>query len=91
MRYKIELMGHDGKNGYDIADVLGLHVNTVKKWRERFLSDGIDGLKDVARSGKPRTYEHLKVRNGIMETLKQPARGVRSSPNSDKGPAWHGT
>ncbi|MDR1313939.1 MAG: helix-turn-helix domain-containing protein [Deltaproteobacteria bacterium] len=48
-----------------MADVLGLHVNTVRKWSKRFLSDGIDGLKDAARSGKPRTYDHLKVRNDI--------------------------
>jgi transposase len=31
-------------------------VNTVRKWRGRFATTGLQGLKDAARSGRPRLY-----------------------------------
>jgi transposase len=39
-----------------IASDLGLAARTVRIWVERFNVAGIDGLDDVARSGRPRTY-----------------------------------
>jgi hypothetical protein len=31
-------------------------VDTVRKWRRRFSEHGIDGLRDLPRSGRPRTF-----------------------------------
>jgi transposase len=31
-------------------------VDTVSKWRKRFVAEGLDGLKDRKRSGRPRTF-----------------------------------
>jgi transposase len=39
----------------DVAAELGLHEQTVGKWRRRFLKDRCDGLLDEARPGRPRT------------------------------------
>jgi hypothetical protein len=39
-----------------IAARLGVHVDTVRKWRRRFCEHGIDGLTDRARSGRPRRF-----------------------------------
>ena len=39
-----------------IADRLGVHVDTVRKWRSRFARRGLDGLGDLPRSGRPRVF-----------------------------------
>ena len=35
-----------------------LTPNTVGIWRNRFAMQGMNGLNDQARSGKPSTYNH---------------------------------
>ena len=42
-----------GDSPTEIADCLGITRRTVYKWKERYLSDGIDGLMDKARPGRP--------------------------------------
>lgn len=37
--------------------------NTVRKWTIRFQDDGIDGLNDAPRSGRPRSYDDDAVRD----------------------------
>jgi hypothetical protein len=39
-----------------IAGRLDLDVDTVGKWRKRFVTEGIDGLRDRKRSGRPRRF-----------------------------------
>jgi hypothetical protein len=36
-------------------------VDTVRKWRRRFAADGLDGLADLARSGRPRTFTPVQA------------------------------
>jgi transposase len=43
---------------------------TVRKWRERFLMQGMDGLKDAPRSGKPPTYG-VQAERRILALLDQ--------------------
>jgi len=44
---------------------------TVRKWRDRFLAKGLDGLRDAPRSGKPRTYDEATEAR-ILERLDTP-------------------
>jgi transposase len=51
-----------------IARDLKVRPNTVIDWRRRFEKDGIKGLRDRPRSGKPRRY-NADFRNQVMKTL----------------------
>ena len=46
----------DGKRIVDIAAELGEQEDVIIKWRDRFMAQGVSGLLDAARSGKPVTY-----------------------------------
>lgn len=37
----------------EVAGCVGVTVRTVRKWRQRFLEEGIQGLYDRPRSGRP--------------------------------------
>jgi transposase len=55
-RARIMLAAADGLENVEIAERVGVDVNTVSKWRKRFFEEGIDGLLDRHRSGRPRTF-----------------------------------
>jgi len=46
----------EGKQIIDIAAELGEQPDVIIKWRDRFTENGIAGLNDAPRSGKPVTY-----------------------------------
>jgi Winged helix-turn helix len=43
------------------ARSLGVSRPTVIKWRDRFSVDGVDGLADLARSGRPKTIDDAQI------------------------------
>ncbi|WP_328557942.1 MULTISPECIES: helix-turn-helix domain-containing protein [unclassified Streptomyces] len=54
------LAATDGLANRAIARELEVSVNTVRKWRGRFAArGGMDGLRDAARSGRPRSYGRI--------------------------------
>ena len=55
-RARIVLAAADGEENTTIAARFGLAVNTVLKWRKRCFDEGIDGLADRQRSGRPRSF-----------------------------------
>ena len=55
-RAKMILMCAEGHQIKDIAHELGERQNTVILWRDRFIEQGIKGLNDTQRSGKPVIY-----------------------------------
>jgi transposase len=59
LRARIVLAAADGAGNAAIARRLAVSVNTVRKWRGRFAERGLEGLKDAARSGRPRRYDDL--------------------------------
>ena len=61
LRARIVLAGADGLENVEIAAYVGVDVNTVSKWRKRFFEEGIDGLSDRHRSGRPRTFPPLVI------------------------------
>ncbi len=51
-----------GKMIREIASELHTRPNTVIQWRERYLRNGLKGLYDEQRTGKPKKYpEDLKI------------------------------
>jgi transposase len=56
LRAKIVLLAAAGLANATIARRLGVTVNTVRKWRGRFGAEGLQGLADRPRSGRPRIY-----------------------------------
>ncbi len=56
LRARIVLAAADGEENASIAERLEVALNTVIKWRKRFFEEGMDGLADRKRSGRPRTF-----------------------------------
>lgn len=52
----IVLAAADGQHNAQIARDLGLHVDTVRTWRGRFAEQGMKGLADRPRSGRPPVF-----------------------------------
>ena len=46
----------DQPTNQQVADELHCNRHTVGRWRERFVADGLPGLQDAPRSGRPRTF-----------------------------------
>lgn len=56
LRARIVLAAADGEENASIAEELEVALNTVIKWRKRFFEEGMDGLADRRRAGRPRTF-----------------------------------
>jgi transposase len=59
LRAQIVLAAARGRASARIAADLHISVDTVRKWRGRFAARGLDGLKDLPRSGRPRRISAL--------------------------------
>jgi transposase len=68
-RSRIVLLVADGLRSGQVAERLGVHRNTVAKWRRRFEAERLDGLVDEPRPGQPRTITDAKVDEVITKTL----------------------
>lgn len=55
-RAKIVLMAADAVSSPKIAEVVGLGRNQVDVWKRRYRDEGLDGLGDRERSGRPPIY-----------------------------------
>ena len=56
LRAKIVLMAAEGESNAKIAERLDVHVGVASRWRKRFCQEGLDGLEDRSRSGRPRSF-----------------------------------
>jgi putative transposase len=56
-RARAVLLCADGLSNGAVADEVGLTRQTVGKWRERFRTQGLMGLYEERRPGKPRSIE----------------------------------
>lgn len=70
-RARIILQCLEGKAVSAVARNLKVRPNTVIDWRRRFESEGITGLQDRPRSGKPRRYTE-EFRNQVLAMLEMP-------------------
>ena len=64
IRAKIVLYAADGLENQEIAARLDTTRPIVSKWRKRFFEEGIDGLKERHRSGRPPEFSPLDDRGG---------------------------
>jgi transposase-like protein len=62
VRAKIVLLAAEGLANVDIAARLDTSAQVVHRWRKRFFEQRLDGLKDAARSGRPRVFSPLGQR-----------------------------
>jgi len=70
-RAQIVLAAAAGEATTQIASRMGLVAATVSKWRTRFASHRLDGLRDAPRSGQPRRYGR-QVEKRILAKLDEP-------------------
>jgi transposase len=71
-RARIILLASLGKRVPAIAQELGLTEITVRSWLKRFNNEGLDGLTDLPRSGRPATYSAEQVAEVIATSLSDP-------------------
>jgi transposase len=57
LRSRIVLAAADGANNLQIATALKVPAVTVGKWRRSFAIDGLEGLRDAPRSGRPLKHD----------------------------------
>ncbi len=60
MRANIVQLAARGLSNASIGVRLDIKDDTVRKWRGRFAADGIEGLKDRTRSGRPPRFSPLQ-------------------------------
>jgi hypothetical protein len=78
MRAKFVLAAWRGRSNAAIARTLGITVDTVRKWRRRFVADGMSGLHDRPRPGRPALYD-LDAQLLIVATVTRwPRRSTRT-------------
>jgi transposase len=71
-RAKIVWLSHEGKLVPAIAEELHLSAATVRTWLKRFNAQGLPGLEDAARSGRPTTYTAEEVGEVVAAALTNP-------------------
>lgn len=71
-RAKIVWLSHEGKLVPAIAEELHLAAKTVRAWLKRFNAQGLAGLEDAARSGRPTTYTAEEVGEVVAAALTNP-------------------
>ena len=71
LRCRIVLAAADGEPSTDIATREGCTGSTVGKWRGRFARQGLDGLHDEPRPGKPRSIGDEEIERVIVKTLEE--------------------
>jgi transposase len=68
-RSRIVLAAEEGGSNVEVGARLGLSRSTVRKWRNRFAAQRLDGLLDEPRPGRPRTITDDQVEAVITLTL----------------------
>jgi putative transposase len=69
-RVRIVLMAAGGAPNLAIAEKVGLSIQSVSKWRRRYLTHGLSGLHDELRPGRPRSIADERIATLVRKTLK---------------------
>jgi putative transposase len=68
-RARLVLLAADGLSNNTIAERVGLSHQSVCQWRQRYLRQGIAGLQDELRPGRPRSVSDEEVASLVRKTL----------------------
>jgi Winged helix-turn helix len=68
-RARIVLLAADGLGTSEIVRRTGVSKPTVIAWKRRYAAEGIGGLEDRPKPGKPRTTDDVAV---VLATLEPP-------------------
>jgi len=79
-RAKIVLLCADGHGPSTVAAWVRCSKQTVIVWRDRYITRGLDGLRDAPRSGRPATVDPARVVLGTLQPPDPP--GARWSTRS---------
>ena len=71
-RAQIVLHAAEGHSAVMIGRLLGCSANTAQKWRARYERNGIAGLADLPRSGKPLVYSQADRARLIAKACTRP-------------------
>lgn len=71
MRARIILLAAEGKRNAEIAQLIGTSPPMVSRWRVRFAKQGMAGLLDSPRSGRPARYDQT-TEERILAKLDEP-------------------
>jgi transposase len=77
-RARIVLLASEGVAPAAIAERVGCHLVTAKKWRRRYEAQGLEGLRDAPRPGGPLIHDHA-VRARLV------AKACTRPPDSPEG------
>jgi homeodomain-containing protein len=58
-RLILRIAAPDRPSNLQVATELACERHTVSRWRQRYLADGLNGLQDAQRSGRPRRVSPL--------------------------------
>src|SRR5208337_3942673 len=69
IRARLVLMAAEGLPSSVISEKLGLSQQSVCLWRRRYLQQGIQGLHDELKAGRPRRVSDQMVASLVRKTL----------------------
>jgi len=75
-RARIILLASEGYSNMEISRLTDVHRNQVIQWRERYKREGLSGLGDRARSGRPTVYQARDVQKVVHTVCRKPAKGL---------------
>src|SRR5215212_3000060 len=64
IRAKVVLLAAEGHHDSEIARRLDCTDKTAAKWRRRFIAEGVAGLDERPRPGRPRSFSPRRDRRG---------------------------
>ena len=70
-RAELILLCGQGLTATQVSERLSKRLLTVQKWRRRYLQQGLSGLEDQPRSGRPRKLAPAKVRAILKATVQR--------------------
>ncbi len=68
-RAQIVLMAAEGTTNNEISGEIGISPQMVCKWRQRYLEQGLSGLHEELRPGRPRSISDETVASLVRKTL----------------------
>src|SRR5437016_10287834 len=88
LRSRIILAVADGANNQQIATALKVPAVTVGKWRRSFASNGLEGLRDAPRSGRPLKHDaetRHQVQTRVWQQPEDQSRSTVSTTATELG------